>query len=265
MSIIERMGKTGMHMALMCGAAALAAPAMAVEVPVDLTGWTQEGAGTWTVQPGNDSVKQTVNGVPTVYYSDYMAFGNQLSGTIQVTAGGDDDFVGFVVGFNPGDLAGPSDFILIDWKQGTQPYGSYGTGQEGLAISRVTNGLQDNAGAWSHDASFGVTELARGATLGSTGWDTFTEYSFDIAYTSSNMKVWVDDVLQFDISGSFSDGRFGFYNYSQANVLYAGITNEELPPPTPAIPEPATWAMMIAGFGLVGSAMRRQRYKVAFG
>ncbi|NJC34902.1 hypothetical protein GGR88_002416 [Sphingomonas jejuensis] len=28
---------------------------------------------------------------------------------------------------------------------------------------------------------------------------------------------------------------------------------------TPAVPEPATWAMMIAGFGLVGSAMRRRK------
>ncbi len=27
----------------------------------------------------------------------------------------------------------------------------------------------------------------------------------------------------------------------------------------PAVPEPATWAMLIAGFGLVGAAMRRQR------
>ncbi len=30
-------------------------------------------------------------------------------------------------------------------------------------------------------------------------------------------------------------------------------------PPSGVIPEPATWAMMIAGFGLVGGAMRRRR------
>ena len=29
--------------------------------------------------------------------------------------------------------------------------------------------------------------------------------------------------------------------------------------PTSAVPEPATWAMMIAGFGIVGSAVRRRR------
>jgi len=28
----------------------------------------------------------------------------------------------------------------------------------------------------------------------------------------------------------------------------------------PAVPEPASWAMMIAGFGLVGAAMRRRRH-----
>lgn len=31
-----------------------------------------------------------------------------------------------------------------------------------------------------------------------------------------------------------------------------------------AVPEPATWAMMIVGFGLVGSAMRRRRQSIAF-
>ena len=32
---------------------------------------------------------------------------------------------------------------------------------------------------------------------------------------------------------------------------------------TPAIPEPATWAMLIAGFGLVGAAARRRRLAAA--
>jgi hypothetical protein len=39
------------------------------------------------------------------------------------------------------------------------------------------------------------------------------------------------------------------------------ITNNEgtLPPVNGAVPEPASWAMMLAGFGLAGAAMRRAR------
>ena len=33
-------------------------------------------------------------------------------------------------------------------------------------------------------------------------------------------------------------------------------------PPPPSVPEPATWAMMLAGFGAMGFAMRRTRRKV---
>ena len=33
---------------------------------------------------------------------------------------------------------------------------------------------------------------------------------------------------------------------------------------TPAVPEPATWAMMIAGFGIVGASLRRRRTTVTF-
>jgi len=33
---------------------------------------------------------------------------------------------------------------------------------------------------------------------------------------------------------------------------------------TEAVPEPATWAMMAIGFGLIGGAYRAQRRKIAF-
>lgn len=42
------------------------------------------------------------------------------------------------------------------------------------------------------------------------------------------------------------------------------IAEAAIPPVTAAIPEPVTWAMMIAGFGLVGAAMRRRSTKVKF-
>lgn len=232
--------------------------------PVDLSTWTVEGTGTWNLQPGNNSVIQTLNGNPTVFYSDFNSFGNQLSGTIRVNTTSDDDFVGFVVGFNPGDLtAGSTDFLLVDWKQLNQ--GSFGCNADiGLAVSSVSAGLGNDAGGWCHEG-LGVTELARGATLGNVGWVDNTLYSFDLEYTPTNLKVFVNDVLQLNVNGAFSDGRFGFYNYSQAQVEYAGITTAVLPPPNGAVPEPSTWAMLLLGFGAVGGAMRSRRRQKAGG
>ncbi len=242
---------------LITAAALLAAPAIATtEVPVNLSSWTAQGSGTWNVEAGGNSVVQTVNtALPTVFFAPGNAQGTRLSGTIQHYAPfTDDDFMGFVLGFKSGDLtASATDFLLIDWKQGTQASGGC-TAVAGLAISRVSQGLSNGNSAWCHNA--GITELARASTLGSTGWSDGTEYRFDIEFTASNVRVLVDDVEQFNIGGTFADGAFGFYNYSQARVRYAGITTADLPA---LVPEPASWAMLITGFGLVGSSMRRRR------
>jgi hypothetical protein len=34
-------------------------------------------------------------------------------------------------------------------------------------------------------------------------------------------------------------------------------------PPPPAVPEPATWSLMLLGFGAIGVAMRRRRRQLA--
>ena len=42
------------------------------------------------------------------------------------------------------------------------------------------------------------------------------------------------------------------------------VSVEMAPKPVGAVPEPSTWAMMMVGFAVVGSAMRRRRTRIAF-
>lgn len=60
----------------------------------------------------------------------------------------------------------------------------------------------------------------------------------------------------------FKTGTFSFLSNVNGNPLQLVIAEATAP-----VPEPATWAMMIAGFGLVGGAMRRTtnvRTRVAY-
>lgn len=238
---------------------ALLTVSSASAIPVDLSGWTAEGGGNWNVAGDNNSVTQTLNGNPAVFFGPGNAQGNQLSGTIRVNTTADDDFIGFVLGYNSGDLsAAVTDFLLIDWKQLNQS--AFGClGAAGLAISHVSAGLGNNAGAWCHDPSLGVTELARGTNLGSTGWADLTEYTFDLIFNSTNVQVFVDGVKEIDINGNFADGSFGFYNYSQANVTYGAIQQVVAPPPPATVPEPSTLALLGLGFAGLGFLHRRRK------
>lgn len=55
---------------------------------------------------------------------------------------------------------------------------------------------------------------------------------------------------------SFDDGAFGLTVFANSPVTLDNILVE-------TVPEPASWALMIGGFALAGSAIRRRRYSVA--
>lgn len=237
------------------------APALAAQTTVDLSSWSSEtydasgfGDGLWTPAPDGSSVVQSVNGDPTFFVGDFSTANTIVEGKIEVlSSGGDNDLIGFAIGFQPGDTTNPAaDYLLIDWKQGTQGY-DFGdpsctpssTSDVGLAISRVT-GIPTADELWGHenfdatcsDLANGVVELQRATNLGSTGWSTGQEYTFRFEVSTSRVTVYVDGNQELDVFGTFPDGRICFYNFSQANVEYSAFT----------LACPAVWYQGIAGW-----------------
>ncbi|WP_068876218.1 MULTISPECIES: choice-of-anchor A family protein [unclassified Phenylobacterium] len=80
-------------------------------------------------------------------------------------------------------------------------------------------------------------------------------------------KAWYGSVLATHAQatiGNFIEGTAVFAGLTANGEIHTpGFTNYDIPPPSTVVPEPATWAMMILGFGAIGSAIRRRRTAIA--
>lgn len=118
--------------------------------------------------------------------------------------------------------------------------------------------LSFDVGAIFYNGSFGAATidlLINGALAGSftaapgsSNGMSWSHYSYSFAGTGAPVSIG----LYASLSPSSSDLGVGLDNVVLEGALRDG-------PPTGAIPEPATWAMLIAGFGLVGAMARRRR------
>jgi hypothetical protein len=242
--------------------------------PINLSSWSAltlnypggQGAGSWVLEPGNTAVKQVINADPSFYLNNVNQTHYSIDGSWQVLeTGGDDDYMGFVFGYQ-----NSSNFYLFDWKQSAQGYVGR-TAAEGMTIKRFTgatgNGLVDLSleEFWENQVSFGdMTVLARNQT-GTNGWVDNRLYNFhlDFNLNPGEIHIVVRDgaVTLWDTTvndTTFGGGQFGFFNNSQQDVRYAGFVQTGGLPVTP-VPEPETYALMLAGVGAVAWAARRRR------
>jgi hypothetical protein len=128
-------------------------------------------------------------------------------------------------------------------------------------------GIPDADEFWQHanlsgtPSGSGLAELALGSTLGSTGYLDDTVYEFTFDFGPGNLQVFVDNVKQIDITGSFANGRIAFYNFSQAGVTYSAFEVEEGSFPA-EVPEPTSMVLFGLGalwIGLAPGRFRRRR------
>ncbi|HMI20661.1 MAG TPA: PEPxxWA-CTERM sorting domain-containing protein [Sphingomonas sp.] len=56
----------------------------------------------------------------------------------------------------------------------------------------------------------------------------------------------------------------GFSSSGYNRFDHVSVVHTDAPPPNAAVPEPASWALMLGGFALVGGVLRTRRRSVAF-
>jgi|ETNmetMinimDraft_18_1059904.scaffolds.fasta_scaffold00099_9 hypothetical protein len=212
---------------LLFSALILGASAAQAETITDLSGWSTDGSGEWTYDAPTNTWHQHIN-TPTsafLYDSEGASLGNAITGNISVDTAGDDDLIGFALGYEQGDHANPdADYFLLTWRQAAQS----GMG-EGLYMWHIQGSIDDGS-VWNPNTHAAMTQIGTAKSLSTTGWDDFVNYTFDISYDTNILSVFINDSLEFALTSKdagvdqFTDGSFAFFNFSQNDVTYGGVT-----------------------------------------
>ncbi len=125
---------------------------------------------------------------------------------------------------------------------------NYNFGNPAEFQSTILRGVKDFRLSASIDGVSYTTVLEARLALG-TG-QPLAAQSFETAGVQARF-------VKLEILNNYGEGTYAErdWNSGLSEVQFAGA----------AVPEPASWALMIAGFGLAGGAIRRRAAKVAFG
>lgn len=122
----------------------------------------------------------------------------------------------------------------------------------GTSAWRITD-LRYNGNLLNSTVGSGPTSVYQADTLANTA-----------AFAEREMFLWDKVTGDFSLVGNlFLGWQVSRPTNSTANLQFKLLSLPVLSDPVEPIPEPASWTMLIAGFGLVGATLRRRRVLVA--
>lgn len=162
-----------------------------------------------------------------------------------------------VVLFNGNDANYPNSFDAPGWNASLSGI-NYTGGPASLTL-HVSDGQHFGAGDDGNVAFNGTT-----IDVGGNDFDGNSVQTGNGTFPS-NGALW--DIHNYDVTSLLTNGANTLTETPAVGVgdaLGLIVAQFNLPvgaaPPPPAVPEPATWAMMLAGMGVVGAAMRRRQH-----
>lgn len=147
------------------------------------------------------------------------------------------------------------DVLAITATGSADPGGGYGThGPEGFAFgSNITNATGSAVGDYVSEASFALVGVFLGAGDGTGSIFTIGAGTTVTAPTGAT-------TLYFGMADAFGfNAPSGYYGDDTGSGFSVDVTGTS----AGAVPEPATWASMLAGFGLADGMVRRRRTSLA--
>lgn len=155
----------------------------------------------------------------------------------------------------------PATYTVTTLTDYLSSYGSNATAKANQLNALIANG------------NSGVDDARSSAAMQLAVWEILYEYT---SLTSYDLTKGAFDASGRNLTGAMSDANTYLdkvtdkvwktdSSYTLSVLKADGVQDQLVFTRTSAVPEPASWAMMLAGFGVLGTAMRRRRRRDAQG